>query len=86
MSDIDSFLSDYETYSSLFAKQIYNKDMWEEQTGCNTDEYFEYIECCGSRLYDFKVWYEHTTGKEYPTGGKWDKYLEYKTPILDFHP
>lgn len=85
MGDIDNLLEQYETYTSIFAKQIYNRDIWQEQTGCEMDEYFSYVECCEGRLYNFKVWYEHTTGNSYPSGSRWEELRNYKIPLLKFH-
>jgi hypothetical protein len=77
-------LGEYNEYASLFSKQINNPAMWQEQTGCEMDEYYGYIECCETRLYPFGTWYEHTTGEEYPEAKEWKEYRDYKVPLLSF--
>lgn len=86
MNKLFDLIEEYSQYTAIYAKQIYNRDTWQEQTGCEVDEYFEYISCCEGRLYDFSTWFEHTTGTEYPTGGEWDEYKDFKHDLLSFHP
>lgn len=83
---LQSLLVTYADYSSLFAKQIYNQDLWQEQTGCEVDEYFGYISCCENRLYSFSIWFEHTQSLTYPIGTDWDHYKDFKQSLLAFHP
>lgn len=83
--DLKRYLASYKQYTDLFAKQIYQSDIWQEQTGCEVDEYFEYVSCCEGKLYSFHVWYEHTESKEYPSGYDWDHYKNYKNSLLEAH-
>ena len=85
MDNLETFLMDYEVYAGMFSKQIYNKDLWQEQTGCDVDEYFGYIACCETKLYEFSTWYEHTTGKSYPTNPAWEARRHFKHALLAFH-
>lgn len=84
--NIEVMLADYKDYSELFAKQIFNKQLWSEQTGCEVEEYFGYILCCENRLYDFSTWFEHTTSVTYPAGMEWDHYRAHKYSLLACHP
>lgn len=70
--DVTTALAEYSTYGEIFGKQVYTKDVWSEQTGCEYDEYSKYVECCNDRLYPFNVWFEHTYGTTYPAGAEWD--------------
>jgi hypothetical protein len=83
---IKNLLLDYADYVEAFAKQVYSKELWKEQTGCELDEYFGYVSCCEDRLYSFKTWFEHTQAKTYPVGLHWDEYSNHKLPLLGFHP
>ena len=85
-NNLSDLMEEYLQYTQIYAKQIYNQEMWQEQTGCEVDEYFSYIACCENRLYDFNTWFEHTRGLEYPTGEDWDKYRGFKHHLLSFHP
>lgn len=82
--DLQALLEQYKDYTGLFAKQIYNQELWHEQTGCDIDEYFGYVSCCEARLYDFSTWYEHTFSLEYPSGHEWDFYKTHKLSLLTF--
>lgn len=83
---LQSLLEDYKLYAELFAKQIYNQDVWQEQTGCDVGEYFGYVECCEGRMYSFGTWFEHTQGQNYPLDPEWEKYRGHKYALLSFHP
>jgi hypothetical protein len=83
---LKQLLRSYRDYTDLFAKQIYRSELWQEQTGCEVDEYFEYVSCCEGKLYNFQVWYEQTEGGEYPTGYDWDFYKNHKNSLLEAHP
>lgn len=86
-SALQSLLANYEDYTSLLAKQIYRREVWSEQTGCELEsEYFGYVACCENRLYDFGTWYEHTQGTPYPEGEEWALYRDHKYSLLAFHP
>ena len=85
-NELLDMLQSYEQYSELYAKQIYSRETWGEQTGCEVDEYFEYVACCESRLYTFDTWYEHTQSKEFPTDAEWGDYKGFRYALLSFHP
>lgn len=81
--ELESLLNEYTDYAELFAKQIYRKEVWSEQTGCELeDEYFGYVACCGKRLYDFGTWYEHTQGQPFPK--EWEANRNTKCDLLSF--
>lgn len=80
--DLFFALNEYEDYSDIFAKQIFSRELWKEQTGCELEEeYVEYLKCCSNKLYSFSVWYEHTKGTPYPSTGDWIQYRDYKASI-----
>lgn len=85
--ELNTLLREYEDYTSLFAKQVSNRDMWMEQTGCEVEEeYFGYITCCENRIYDFGTWFEHTQGLPYPESADWAPFRAHKYSLLAYHP
>ncbi len=84
-NEIKELLDTYEEYTKLFATQVFSPVVWNEQTGCEIEEYFGYVACCEVRLYDFSTWYEHTHSKEYPKGIDWDFYKTHKFSLLSYH-
>lgn len=83
---LQELLEEYSDYSKLYAKQIYNQDLWQEQTGCEVDEYFDYVSCCENKLYPFSVWFEHSYSVEYPSDPDWAFYKDFKHSLISFHP
>jgi len=83
-NELNAKLEEYQDYAAIFSKQINNPVMWQEQTGCEMDEYEDYIGCCENRLFAFGTWYEHSTGLEYPEGSDWQELKGYKVPLLSF--
>ena len=85
-NELKLLLGDYADYSALFAKQVYSQELWSEQTGCEVDEYFDYVTCCEGKLYTFGTWFEHTQSLDYPAGPEWDQYRDFRQSLLTFHP
>lgn len=84
-NELEVLLVEYSEYSEMFAKQIFDRKLWEEQTGCEVGEFFDYIGCCQNRLYDFGTWFEHTRNVEYPVGDGWNDYRTFKQTLLNYH-
>lgn len=76
---METCIQDYNVYGEVFSQQIFMSETWQEQTGCNIEDYKGYVSCCMNRLFDFKTWYEHSYSEAFPN--EWSELSDYKFSV-----